>query len=280
MRPDRAVDQVSSGGIAITAGQTVSLSSDLVLDAAREADVSPRPNGNGQISLADWVQIGRFAAFLDNVNNGPEFRRADCAPVATGGDGRITLADWVQAGRYAAALDPVRQVTGPEQPTPFANLDILVGSPQAIRRHPHKTIEFARRALLSPTPASDAEELHYSLNLHGRGDENAFAFTLEIDADRLKLLAAEPTNDSAIIHINETKNGRIGIVLALPPGKSFGGGEHQVMVLRFANLRRSTILPAIQFADGVVGSEIVTVEAESVPAVFGVEAGRALRFRE
>jgi sugar lactone lactonase YvrE len=64
-------------------------------------DVSPRPNGNERVNIADWVQEGRFVAGLDIVSNGSEFQRADCAPRATQGDGQITVADWVQVGRYA-----------------------------------------------------------------------------------------------------------------------------------------------------------------------------------
>jgi hypothetical protein len=41
-----------------------------------------------------------------------EFQRADCAPL-TCGDGRLTIADWVQAGRYASSLDPVVPACGP-----------------------------------------------------------------------------------------------------------------------------------------------------------------------
>ncbi len=32
-----------------------------------EADVAPRPQGNGSVTITDWVQIGRFAAGLDTA---------------------------------------------------------------------------------------------------------------------------------------------------------------------------------------------------------------------
>jgi hypothetical protein len=83
-----------------------------------EADVAPRPTGNGTVSLTDYVQIGRFAAGLDTVNAGTEFQKADCAPKDTLGNGSVSLADWVQAGRYAAFLDtPVPAAGGPTGPT-------------------------------------------------------------------------------------------------------------------------------------------------------------------
>ena len=69
-----------------------------------EGDVAPLPNGDGAVTLIDWVQVGRFVAGLDTITNTGEFQRADCAPRATYGDGQLTVADWVQAGRYAAGL--------------------------------------------------------------------------------------------------------------------------------------------------------------------------------
>ncbi|MGH7186011.1 MAG: choice-of-anchor D domain-containing protein, partial [Pseudomonadota bacterium] len=81
-----------------------------------EADVAPRPNGNGSVSIADWVQIGRFVAGLDGISPGSEYQRADCAPRDSKGNGNLTVADWVQAGRYAAGLDPTVAAGGPTGP--------------------------------------------------------------------------------------------------------------------------------------------------------------------
>ncbi|MGH7596462.1 MAG: PKD domain-containing protein, partial [bacterium] len=97
-----------------------------------EADVAPRPNGsnNGSVTTADWVQVGRFAAALDQPRSEVnEFQRADCAPRPCG-DGRITTADWVQAGRYAAGLDPVAPACGPlsvtSSITSVTNTDLII----------------------------------------------------------------------------------------------------------------------------------------------------------
>src|SRR6185436_14715049 len=86
-----------------------------VISLGIEGDVTPRPNGDGVVTTADYVQVGRFAAGLDLVALA-EFQRADCAPRITLGDGRITTADWVQAGRYAAGLDPATLGGGPAGP--------------------------------------------------------------------------------------------------------------------------------------------------------------------
>jgi len=67
--------------------------------AGYEGDVAPRPTGSGHLTIADWSQLGRFAARLDALASPGEFQRADCAPRLTCGDGYLDLFDWVQAGR-------------------------------------------------------------------------------------------------------------------------------------------------------------------------------------
>jgi hypothetical protein len=62
--------------------------------------------------------MGRFVAGLDTPNPGSEFQQADSAPRSTFGDGVITIADWVQCGRYAAGLDPATAAGGPTGPLP------------------------------------------------------------------------------------------------------------------------------------------------------------------
>jgi hypothetical protein len=47
------------------------------LSSALEADVAPRPGGNDAVTVSDWVQVGRFAAGLDDAEFGSEFMRAD-----------------------------------------------------------------------------------------------------------------------------------------------------------------------------------------------------------
>src|SRR6185503_19367160 len=127
------LNPVPGGGTSNSGNFTISPSGQ-----ALEGDVSPRPGGNGVVSLADYVQIGRFAAGLDTVTVGSEFQKADCAPRSTLGDGVVSLADWVQAGRWAAGLDlPVPAAGGPTGS--FASVEAraaasdLVSSPEQDR---------------------------------------------------------------------------------------------------------------------------------------------------
>ena len=53
-----------------------------------------------------------MVAKIDVVTNSDEMLRADCAP-RNNPNGKLTVADWVQAGRYALGLDPLTLVTTP-----------------------------------------------------------------------------------------------------------------------------------------------------------------------
>ena len=79
-----------------------------------EADVAPRPAGDGAFLTTDLVQIRRFVAGLDTAATSPnEFQRADCAPRTTLGDGLLISTDIVQARRYVSGLDPSTNAGGP-----------------------------------------------------------------------------------------------------------------------------------------------------------------------
>ncbi|MBP9108358.1 MAG: hypothetical protein KBF83_02265 [Pyrinomonadaceae bacterium] len=85
--------------------------------AGFEADVAPRPNGDGMMLSTDITQLRRFVAGLDTPNGATnEFQRIDCAPRSTTGDGVINSSDVVQGRRYAAGLDPMTNGGGPTVP--------------------------------------------------------------------------------------------------------------------------------------------------------------------
>lgn len=59
-----------------------------------------------------------MVAGLEVPTNSDEFLRADCSPRGAP-DGVLTVADWVQAGRYQAGLDPLTLVPVPNPETNF-----------------------------------------------------------------------------------------------------------------------------------------------------------------
>jgi len=227
-----------------------------------EADVSPRPTGNnnGTVTIADWVQAGRFAAGLEiprtDVN---EFQRADCAPRSCG-DGRVTVSDWVQAGLYAAALEPVVAACGPlssnneSSPVLAAN-----GSTRAIRA---MNTSFARGRLDT-----------LAVEFEAQGDENAAGFGLTFDENLLILdrvaLGSGATGATLHVNSNQKGSGRVGIAMALPAGQAFAAGARQLVLVIFSvlpNAAASSTL--IEFSDQSIAREVVNTAALPVAAAW------------
>ncbi|MGH8247729.1 MAG: IPT/TIG domain-containing protein, partial [Gammaproteobacteria bacterium] len=98
-----------------------------------EGDVAPRSQGNGTVTITDWVQIGRFVSGQDTPS-GSEFQRADTAPRETQGNGALTITDWVQAGRYAAGLDPATPAGGPASPGSSGRVQSLAAGNSGARQ--------------------------------------------------------------------------------------------------------------------------------------------------
>ena len=234
-----------------------------------EADVAPRPGGtnNGTISISDWVQLGRFSAGLDVPDAGSEFQRTDCAPRNTMGNGSITISDWVQAGRYASGFDPVLAAGGPTGPQP---LGPTLNTVQAERNLSKSAITTAKAntastlRLVSSGITNDSR-VSISLEIDAQGNENAMSFSLMFDPTKYDFVSANTSEELrlATLQVNnlEVGEGRLGLALALPTGRTFGIGTHQVVVLTFELRKAAAETRLFTFADRPVKRELVDVNA-------------------
>ncbi len=198
-------------------------------------DVWPRPNGDEELTVSDWVLEGRYVARLDYPTNASEFERADCAPRATGGDGAITIMDWVQIGRYMAGLDPL---------TPAGiNTGSLPGPMVARRDPPSGPVknDQSRQLQVQNAVILQGQSGTVSVNLEALGDENALGFSLSFDPTVLTYTGASQgsslsTTNGATFIVNDMQaaSGRLGFVLGLQAGTNFSSGNQQVAKINFS----------------------------------------------
>jgi hypothetical protein len=203
-------------------------------------DVYPPVGGDVQVTLFDWLEMGRMVAGLDVVpTNSDEMLRADCAPRSVR-DGMLTVADWVQAGRYSWGLDPLTLVKpsvvpGPPPPGLGPARTVLIG-----------TVDEAQRG----------QSVNVPVQVVCFGGENAVGLTLGYDANRLTFLSAVLDTSIATnggkININSNRAGELGLALALPAGKSLVPGPNQVMVLQFATASNASGPVALSVDGSVV----------------------------
>ncbi|MGH9768265.1 MAG: S8 family serine peptidase, partial [Blastocatellia bacterium] len=241
----------------------------LPANLGREGDVAPRPSGNGSNTIADWTQIGRFVAGLDNVNLGNEFQRADVAPRTTSGNGVLAISDWVQAGRYAAGLDQPQNTGGPVTPTS--------APPQSSAVETAALPEFGAgqartlRALNANFTPGQANTLN--IELQAQGGENALGFSLNYDPAVLTFVSADvgggATGATLLTNTSQTANGRAGIALALPAGQGLGAGARRIVNARFnVAAGASAAMTQVSFGDQPVRRELADVNTNELTASY------------
>ncbi len=243
--------------------------------AAIEGDVAPRPNGSsdGALTIGDWIQEGRFVAALDAVENGTEFQRADCAPRGTSGNGLITLADWVQTGRYSEGLDPSQPAAGPTTSSSLAEAGAIEAASL-----PASTQEAAQFRVVRAADATfnRGQDNNQVIELDAQGDENAVGLTINYNPAHMTFVRAtlgtgvpQPSNPVLNINTSQIGLGRIGMVLGLRAGTSFGVGTKQLLVVTFTvplNGNQNTSI--VSFGDSPVGRAVVNTNADNVTATF------------
>jgi 6-phosphogluconolactonase (cycloisomerase 2 family) len=247
------------------------------LSTGFEADVAPRPVGNGELTVADWVQAGRYAAGLDVEALGMDnaFQRADCAPrskpddpsVLMLGNGLLSVADWVQAGRYAAGLDPVTPAGGPTAPASNALTAAL------IRARAETTASGPRTVRVINTNFERGQRGTVTIELDAQGDENALGFSFNFDPTQLQFVSAVVGSGAsgATLNLNmsQAANGRVGLAMALPTGQVIAAGLRPIVIVTFDALSSgSAASTTISFGDQPIRREVSDAAANSLPTTF------------
>jgi hypothetical protein len=243
------------------------LSGTITFSTGFEGDVAPRPNGNnnGSVTIADWVQVGRFVAGLDTANAGSEFQRADCAPRTSLGNGSITISDWVQAGRYAAGLDPVLPAGGSTSAS-FA-LSESSASAQSFTSATSRTVRVVNATFIRGQTNSLA------VLLDSQGDENALGFSLNFDPGLMvfsdAMLGSDAAGASFNVNSSQAGIGRVGIAMALPAGSTFAAGSRFIVVLHFnVPSGAGTVSTQVSLGDQPIAREVSDPSANVLSAAY------------
>ncbi len=231
--------------------------------SAFEADVAPRPNGDGVVTIVDWVQVGRFVAALDTPSIGSEFQRADCAPRSTLGDGLLTVSDWVQAGRYAAGLDAPTLAGGPSAP---AAGQVVEPKARKLGTNPSRILDVQGPLIFQGQTGTAV------VNLEAQGDENGIGFSLAFDPAVVTYtstsLGSDTSSATMVKNINQATNGQLGIILALPNDVSFSPGTRQVVKVNFQAVGAASVNSTLALTDLPVRRDVADTNANSLVATY------------
>jgi hypothetical protein len=225
-----------------------------ILPAEYAADVFPRPAGDHQLTLQDWLEVGRMVAGLDIVTNADEFLRADCAP-RNAPDGALTVVDWVQAGRYALGLDPLTLVSPP--------------TPQRLNVRPLNFEPSGRTLLVASASAQRGQNINVPVQLVCITNENAVGLTVAYDPAQLYLLGVSLGTGFSGGRLNVNSNqapGKLGLAVALAPGAALATGTNEVALLRFGAAPTAAGPLALTLVDTLVRLQVADKTATVLAA--------------
>jgi DNA/RNA endonuclease YhcR with UshA esterase domain len=248
-----------------------------------ESDVAPRPTGtgNGTITVADYTQIGKFVAGIEQPDQLNEFQRVDSAPRGTKGNGAVSVSDYAQAGRYAAGLDAVQTAGGASASALFnftvqgnlteESLNLLFGDALQKSKIADSVKASQRKIRVVDAQSPPGQQVFVSVEIDAVGDENGFGFTLNYDGSKLSapLVGLGSELQTANMFTNTLQNGKVGIVLALPTGQNLTAGTKQLVTIRFdVSPTAGGGQTALTFADNPVFREVVNANADVLPTDF------------
>ncbi|MGI8638570.1 MAG: M36 family metallopeptidase, partial [Pyrinomonadaceae bacterium] len=204
--------------------------------AGFEADVAPRPNGNGMITSADVSQVQGFQLGLDMPYQSNEFQRADCAPFNTKGDGRVSSIDVSQAQAYQLGFDnPPQPAAGPTTPSMIAEPAGSLLSTGNLFKSKSKYNRSAvaavpREVRVVSTTATAGQNVSVMINVDAMGDESVYGFSLNYDATKLSNPVVTIGTAGGAVSSNTTQPGKIGVSVNGFAGNKIAAGNDQNLV--------------------------------------------------
>jgi hypothetical protein len=250
-----------------------------------EADVAPRPNGdgNGRVNGGDVTQVQRFAVGLDRPFQSNEFQRADSAPRADTandadtdpdlGNGAINGGDVTQAQRYSVGLDgatPAGGPTGPPAPPMMTASEQINGAQtQSDISAPEANVYSvtAVRQSLTATTITVAIQLDTDAGSTGAASVSGtlrFETTQIGTPTNIRLGSGAPASTSFFVNDTETAMGKLGFTINTPVNQTFAVGQQQLLLIDFTIVGSgSTVLSfddsqAETFVGDVNGNEYTT----------------------
>jgi hypothetical protein len=184
-----------------------------------EADIAPRPNGDGVVQSNDVVQIRSFLTSNCNTINTTtnEFQRADSAPFASKGDGLLASNDVVQARRYVNNSDAPQLAGGPTAPNggcAGAMAAMMSGSETKASGGSSRVSGIAapkidRQVRVESTSAASPSTVTVNIRVDANGDESEYAFIVNYQAPLSNPVVGNGTAGSLLRDCNIATAGQV-----------------------------------------------------------------------
>ena len=261
----------------------------IVLSSGLEGDVT----GDGVVAANDWSQVGLLLLGTQLITSASQFQRADVADstgdrTVTKGDGVLAANDWTVVGLFILLNE--RITAGGPAIGPSSQSLVQSSMLPRFQRDP---------AYLRGNIVKDGSDVLFRVSLESYQEVAALGFSLRFDSDQLLYrgmrLSELPNNSApelpepvigvinsqtwvddhgAVSYVNDKleSHGKVGVVIARPPGRSFESGKKQLVEFRF-EMRdfRNGLGRGIDFSDSPAVRNVSSVIGESVNTVYVID---------
>jgi hypothetical protein len=291
----------SNGGNGGTASATLTVNG----AAARsfEADVAPRPdgNGNGLVNAGDVTQVMRFSVGLDKPFQSNEFQRADAAPRLAPdnvtpllGNGIVNAGDVTQALRYSVGLDGGTVAAGGPTapaavPAPGEESNVFIND--GIQTDDNSELMTAGYTVFATRQSLVGNTLTVAIVLNSDASKtgvNSVAGTLRFtpsvisNPTNIRLGSGAPANSIFFPNTTDTANGRLGFNFIAPVNQTVAAGSQTLLLIDFtvaAGAPSSTTLSfddsqSQRFVGDVFGNELTPANFPTNTIVLTPTAGQ------
>jgi|GEM_PF-3256297 len=168
---------------------------------------------------------------------------------------------------------------GPLAPDAAARYSVIVSNPlgSVSSRTAMVTVEgpVVARLALDSVESFSGGTVNVPLWLVAVGDENTLAFSLEFDPKFLSWLSASngpslETSANLILNALDASKGRVGFLIAQPPGSTFSAGTNHLATLRFQVVSGlgTAITTTIDFGNRPVASSLFSTSVRPLAVAF------------
>ncbi|MGI8641635.1 MAG: carboxypeptidase regulatory-like domain-containing protein [Pyrinomonadaceae bacterium] len=199
-----------------------------------EADLSPRPNGNGVVSSTDVSLVQGFQLGLGTPYQSNEFQRADCAPLNTKGNGAVTSIDVSQAQSYQLGFNALQLTAGPTSiPEPGSLLSTGKLFESKSNYNQSAVAAVPREVKVVNTTATVGQNVTVFINVDAMGDESVYGFSLIYDETKLSNPVVTIGTAGGAVLSNTTQSGRIGISVSYGGNTIMAGNNRNLAKIQF-----------------------------------------------
>jgi hypothetical protein len=111
-----------------------------------------------------------------------------------------------------------------------------------------------------------------TVELEAQGDEVGLGFSLQYDPHLLRFagatLGSGASHGLLTVNDDQAASGRLGLLLALPPGQRFASGRQAMVRIQFIAFAESPTTTRISFGDDPIARQVVDEHARPVAATY------------